>query len=87
MPPDVRRGFAPPFAEEISLGYALRPGFAHKARGRTGGLALIIFQPLTARLSLASHPAAKPTRRGLGQHRSGSQIQLDESQRCSPGQR
>ncbi len=49
LPPDVRRGFAPPVELEWEMGYALGSGLSPDHKGG-----------VTARRSLAAHPAAKP---------------------------
>jgi hypothetical protein len=62
MPSDVRRGYAAPFNLEVGDGLRPRFGLARisLAKGRTKGQALRYIEPLTARHSRASHPAAEP---------------------------
>jgi hypothetical protein len=58
----VRQGYALPSVLISELGFAPGPGSAPTflAKGRTKGLAQNLKGGLTARQSLASHPAAKP---------------------------
>jgi len=64
-PPDVRRGYASPFRLWITKGCALGSGFAPEVlcgQRPNQGPSPNLSETLTARQSLASHPAAKPQR-------------------------
>ena len=52
-PPDVRRGYAPPYATQKALGLSPRFGLSPYE-----GLSPLFFLYTAARRSLASHPAA-----------------------------